>query len=162
MKKIFFLGFLIFFIQLNSFSQNQDLAKEKMPPKYSLQNLQQASLEDLELYLIKAKKLKKTGARLSIGGPITAVAGFAMFSASWSGNFGGSGTAGAGLIMFLGGAGVTVVGLPILITGSSRVNRINKIKATTYNGIRMDIIPNHLYNSTTQDYYPGVTLRLTF
>ena len=129
---------------------------------YSKQNLEKASLKELDYCLIRAKKLKKTGVILSVGGPVSAVTGLLMFNASWAGNFGGSGTAGLGLIMFLGGTGVTVVGLPILITGSSRVKKINDAKSITFNDIQMDLAPCSIYNYASQNYQSGIALRIRF
>ena len=129
---------------------------------YSQQNLRQATAEELNQLLVKAEKTKKTGAILSIGGPITSVAGLAMFSASWAGNFGGSFTAGAGLIMFFGGIGATVVGLPILITGSSRIKRIKDLKANSSGAINIELVPCRFTNLLAQSSQPGVSIRIRF
>ena len=107
--------------KLHDFTLGTSYIKSKVKiPQYSIENIQNASLKDLELYLVKAQKLKKTGGILSIVGPVTAITGTLLVS-----NMNTSSSFGLGLIMFLGGIGVTVVGLPILITGSSRVKRIN-------------------------------------
>lgn len=151
MKKIIII-LILFFSALVSQAQN----------KYSQENLEQASVTQLNNYLAKAKKLKKTGGILSIGGPVSAVTGLVMFNASWAGNFGGSFTAGLGLIMFLGGTGLTAVGLPIWITGSCRVSKINNIKSTAYNGLRIDLVPSNQYNYMTQNYQPDISLRIRF
>jgi len=148
--------------KLHDFAPGTSYIKSKVKiPQYSIENIQNASLKNLELYLVKAQKLKKTGAVLSITGPISAILGILMFNASWAGNFGGPGTAGLGFVMFLGGTGVTLVGLPILITGSSRIRRINKVKESA-NGLSLDIAPCSQFNLATQNHQLGVTLRIRF
>ena len=144
--------------KLHDFTLGTSYIKSKVKiPQYSIENIQNASLKDLELYLVKAQKLKKTGGILSIVGPVTAITGTLLVS-----NMNTSSSFGLGLIMFLGGIGVTVVGLPILITGSSRVKRINNIKSTAYNGLRIDLVPGNQYNYMTQNHQPGISLRISF
>ena len=129
---------------------------------YSYQNLNQASVEELSNYLQKAEKLKKTGTIFVIGGPISSIAGIAMFSASWAGSFGNSFTAGTGLIMFLGGIGLTAVGIPVAITGSSRIKKINSIKNTAFNTVNFNLQPCAHYHALTQNYNPGISLKINF
>lgn len=131
-------------------------------PNYTPQNMQSSSLEELELYLIKAKKIKKNGAVLSIAGPLSAAIGFWMFSASWSGSFGNGFTAGLGSVLFLVGSGATIVGIPILLTGSSRVKKIERIKNSKNTGIFIELTPCSFQNNLVQNYQPGVTLRIRF
>jgi len=148
MKNNISLILLFVFCTIASYSQSQ----------YSQQNPEQPSFE--ELYLIKAKKLKKTGAILSLAGSSAAVAGYAMFSASWAGNFGGGFTAGAGLIMFIVGIPVTAIGLPILITNSSRVTRITRI--INKNPVSLELAPCSFQHYLSQNYQMGATLRIRF
>jgi len=126
---------------------------------YSQENLEKASLQDLNFSLEKAKKLKKNGRNLSIAGPIIFGAGFGLGTAAWSG--GTEGMWQIGLGMMVAGPIITLIGLPILFTGSSRVKRINEIKHTG-DGVRIDLSPSGIYNCATQNYQPGITLRLRF
>ena len=82
---------------------------------YSVENLEQASQEDLNTYLDKALKLKKTGKYLSIGGPITAAAGFGLTAATFGEP--GFGEEIVSLFLIIGVAGLIapVVGLKLTI-----------------------------------------------
>ncbi len=153
MKKITVIGLLCFLFEFTC--QGQNLYSQH-------KNLEQASVEELNTYLIKAKKLKKTGAILSIGGPITSIVGYALFSSAWSGNFGGSFTAGAGIIMLIVGIPVTVIGLPILIIGSSRVGRINSIIDNASNKVLIEIAPCHFHNYMAQNSQAGIKFMIRF
>jgi hypothetical protein len=64
--------------------------------------------------------------------------------------------------LLLAGLVTTIVGVPILITGSTRVNRINGIKKSHSNELSLDIAPCNLYNPLNHNYKPGITLRLKF
>ena len=104
--------------------------------------------------------MKKNGKNLSIAGPLIFGAGYGLGAAAWSG-----GTAGMwqiGLGMMAAGPIITLIGLPMLITGSSRVKRINEIKHTNNARITIDFAPSGIYNCATQKYQPGITLRLRF
>jgi hypothetical protein len=128
--------------------------------KYSKQSLEQLSREELGLYLEKAQKQKKTGAILSIAGPGTAVLGILLASYAY-----GSGTEGqffVGLLMMGIGPIATAVGLPVLITGSSRVKRINEIKSTSFHGVSMELAPCIINNYQSHNQHPGVKLRIRF
>jgi len=70
MRIISLLLFMFFWV---SISQAQSV--------YSKQNLRHASQEEIKLYLGKSNKLKKSGAILSIAGPVTALVGFALGAA---------------------------------------------------------------------------------
>ena len=118
------------------------------------------SREDLELYLEKAQKQKKAGAILSIAGPVTAVSGLLLASLAY-----GSGTArqfSVGLFMMGIGPVATVVGLPLLITGSARVKRIDGIRSGLFNGVSMELAPCVINNYQLHTQQPGVTLRIRF
>lgn len=150
MKKKLTIG--LFLIILAFTSQAQKL--------YSKENLEKASIEDLSLYLEKAQKLKKTGVTLSIAGPVIFILGYGLGTATWSGGTSGMWTIGLGMLII--GPIVTLVGLPMLFAGSSRIKRINAIKSTAFNGIKMDLAPSGIYNYATQNYQPGITLRIRF
>ena len=65
-------------------------------------------------------------------------------------------------IVGIAGLGTMAVGIPMIITGKKRVTRINTINSTVYNGIYIDLKPRAHYNFITQNYQPGVTLRISF
>ena len=67
-----------------------------------------------------------------------------------------------GFIGGLAGLGTMAVGIPMNVTGKKRVERINTIKNTAYDGIKIDLKPCAQYNLATQNYQPGVTLRISF
>ena len=151
MKKITFISLLLFLFAFAGQSQKI----------YSVENLEQASQEDLNIYLEKSQKLKKTGGFLSIAGPSSFITGAVLFSAGWNNEW-DEDIMYVLYFMALGGIGATIVGLPILITGSSRVKKINTIKNTAYDGIKIDLKPCAQYNLATHNYQPGVTLRIRF
>jgi hypothetical protein len=75
MKKIIVTSLLFFLFIAVSFSQGL----------YSRENLEKASSQDLNLYLTKAGKLKKTGGILLISAPISGIIGAVLWSNAWSG-----------------------------------------------------------------------------
>ncbi len=126
---------------------------------YSQENLQNSTQENLTIYLEKAHKLKRRGGIISIVGPVTSLAGIGLAIAAYSGGTGGEFA--AGTLMFLGGIITTAVGLPVLIIGSIRVNKVeNALKTPT--GASLNIAPNFVFNNKTQNIHPGVTLRIRF
>ena len=156
MKKILAIGLIIIMTAFASNAQNI----------YSKQNLEKVSQEDLNLYLNKAKKTRKTGTIMTIVGPIAFVGGGALSWDAFGGNdpYGGGSEAelATGVILMLGGMVSTVVGLPLLITGSSRVKKINRIKNTKFNGVTMEFTPCNFYNYQAQNHQLGLTLRMRF
>ncbi len=129
---------------------------------YSIENLQKLSTEELDVYYNKAFDLQKTGKILSIAGTVSAFTGVLLFDAAWSGSMGDEGTAALGGLMLLGGMGATIIGLPKLITGSSRLKRINDIISIADNNIKLDLKPSAQYNLATQNFQPAVTLCIGF
>ena len=156
MKRVFFIGLL--FMLLALICQSQGV--------YSKQNLEKATPEDLNLYMRKAKKTKTAGTILTIVGPIAFVGGGALSYDAFGGNdpYGGGSEAelATGVILMLGGMVSTVVGLPLLITGSSRVKKINRIKNAKFNGVTMEFAPCNFYNYQAQNHQLGLTLRVKF
>lgn len=153
MKKILFIGALCILFEFTAQGQNL----------YSMQNLQQSSPENLRTYLTFAKKQKKTGGTLMTTGAITAVGGIVLASAAydddeWIGINTGSIIGGW---MFLLGTGTAIVGLPIRITGSTRIKKINSI-INNSSGASLEIAPCGLQNSLTQNIQPGIRLRMRF
>lgn len=129
---------------------------------YSRKYIRTASPIELKKNFIKARKLKKAGTIMSITGTLTSVAGIRIAIASYYGSFGGSFTYGAGLVMILGGIASTAVGIPILIIGSSRVNRINEVLVDSSDQIKFDLMPTAQFNQSTLNCQPALTLRITF
>lgn len=131
----------------------QPVYPKKFPDKMILKN---ATNEDLDFYLAKARKTKKKGTVMSIVGPVTAIAGGLLAATSFIDESGFV----FGTLLFLGGTGTTVVGIPILITGSSRVKNISKIKESK--GITMELAPGGYYNFQANSYQPGLSLRIRY
>jgi hypothetical protein len=146
MKKIILSGFIFVLFTLGL--QAQGL--------YSDKNLEQSSPEQLDLYLQKAQKVKDTGSIISIVGTASIVIGTGLILSNREA------AAYTGIYMFMAGAMIDFVGLPIFFTGSSRVNRINDIRKTSVHGAKMDLTLSSLYNSTTHYPSPALTLRVRF
>jgi hypothetical protein len=109
---------------------------------------------------MKAHKLKKTGGLLSIAGPVTAIAGIGLVSASLNG--GSEGMYSLGLGMMLVGTGATIVGLPLLLTGSSRVNNVKKAISASLGVASIAPAPFSLHNYKNQNLQPGLRLSIIF
>lgn len=122
---------------------------------YSTENLESSSQENLELYLGKAQKLKKTGSVLSIAGSVSAVTGFILAGA-------GESTFPLGFGMLLAGSGVTLVGLPVLITGSSRVKRVTHTINTRQTTSQLRLVPVSFYEYSNNQLQLGLKLCLKF
>jgi hypothetical protein len=144
-KKVSFVALLILVFAMTG--QGQGL--------YSKQNLEKASTEDLTLSLTKAHNLKKTGVVISILGSSAVMSGIVLM-------FAGESTAYFGFGVFFGGLGCTAIGIPILLTGSSRVKKISKVWNDKYNAVRIELVPSSLYNYQTQNIQPGISLRIRF
>ena len=127
---------------------------------YSKENLTKASSEDLNLYYEKAKKIKKTGGVLTVAGPLSAITAALLIGPIYSGGSGFLWMMDVGL--FFAGIGATVIGIPTLITGHSRVKNIEAIKYAMNDGFKIDIVPSGIYNYASQNYQPGITLRIRF
>lgn len=155
MKKILFIGLFLILLAFNCQAQSV----------YSKQNLEKATQQDLNRYMSKAKKTRTAGAILSITGPIMGVTGGIIMNNNLDGFFGGTSNVtlvntGAGLLIT--GICATLVGLPLLINGSSRVKRIKEITNTAFNGVRLDLAPCNFYSYQTHSHQFGVTLRVSF
>lgn len=149
MKKITVIGLLLILFAFASHAQGI----------YSKQKLEKASREDLNLYLKFAKKKQKTGVIMTIVGPLACVGGTALVAHAYGG--GTVSELAAGSIIFLGGLVTTAVGIPILITGSVRKNKVKKaINANV--GLSLNGTPDFLFNNITQNPYPVVSLRIRF
>ena len=127
---------------------------------YSLDYLQNASVEELKYYHYKALKQKKTGQIMLITDPPVVIASSVLIS-NYSGRYDDFGFAMIGGLL-LAGIGTTLIGLPILITGSSRVNIVNEIIANASESVSIEIAPYSFHNYITQNNQHGLTLRIRF
>lgn len=129
---------------------------------YSLENLQQATPDVVSTYLTFAKKQKKTGSLIIKTGLITVGAGIIVAAASydnddWIGINTGT-IIGAWMVIL--GAETTLVGLPIHISGSSRVKRITGIMNN--NQLSLELAPCMFQNYLSKNDQTGATLRIRF
>ena len=150
MKRIAVTGLLFFLVLSVSLSQG----------KYSKENLAKASLEDLNLYLEQARKLKKSGGFLSIAGPVAMVIGIAAAGAAWSGGTEGSYKFGVGMIFV--GTASTLAGLPMLAVGSSRVKNVKNAISASGGVSSIQVAPCSFYNYTAGKIQPGIRLMIIF
>jgi len=133
----------------------QPVFPKKFPDK---KGLEKSTQDELNHYMGMAKKTRKTGFTMLIAGTASATIGILIFENSSI--LSDDGGFAAGFLMSLAGIGTTIVGIPILITGSSRVKNINKIKKSR--GMTMEFIPGGYYNHQAQNYQPGAALRIRF
>jgi hypothetical protein len=89
MKKISTLALLIILFAFDCQAQSS----------YSRQNLEQATPAELDISLVKAKKLKKTGGVLLIAAPVSFTTGILLASHAWNGGTQGEWQLGATLIL---------------------------------------------------------------
>ena len=133
---------------------------------YSKQNLEKATQEDLNVYLQKAKKTRTIGLKLSITGTLMVVSGFSIANNTWGGWgwFGETNDSlwGTGVIVAITGISATLVGLPLLIEGSTRVKRIKEIQNTAFNGVEFDLAPCIFYNPQPNNHPVGITIKVSF
>jgi len=147
-----FISFTALFIVLLAFTGNAQGV-------YSKESLAKDSLTVLNFHLEKAHKLKKTGVILSIAGPVGFMIGTVIAVASYAGGTEGGFIAGSFLVV--GGIITTAVGIPILITGSTRVNKV-KTAINNHQGASLNLAPAFVYNNINQSLYPGVKLSFRF
>ena len=142
MKKLHIIGLLLLVFLISAEAQKV----------YSVENLEQSSLEDLQLYLGKARSLKKTGSFLSIAGPTMALTGLLLSGkeSNFPVAFG----------MLLAGSGITLIGLPILATGSSRIKRVNAAIDSRQSSARLILGPGCFYNYERNILQAGISLRM--
>lgn len=127
---------------------------------YSDKNLQSLSKKDLNTYLVHSQKLKKTGAIITITGASLSAAGLIVGTIFGTNEFLGTGVM-TGAYMFVFGIGGIITGIPILITGSSRVKKIYNAMYPN-GGISFEIVPFRLYNSLDNYNQIGITFRMNF
>jgi hypothetical protein len=146
MNKFYFLVLLIILVAFDCQAQSV----------YSRQNLKQSTTAELDLYLVKAKKLKKTGGIITLAGSSTLLTGVVLMAIDRESAFY------AGFFMSFAGLSASAIGLPILFTGSSRVNKISEVWNTKYNTTPISLAPCSIYNYQTRNLKPGISLRIRF
>jgi ABC-type uncharacterized transport system permease subunit len=162
MNKILIHGFLMlipFFISAQNkigtshITQN---AYQNSAKTYSLENLQHASIQELEYYQFKAEKLSTFGTIATIFGGL--VLGTALLIDD-------SGDIEETMIVILTGTSgliTMVIGIPMIITGKKRIKRINSIKNHASIDFGINIQPCVQYNMVTQNCQSGMSVRITF
>lgn len=129
--------------------------KNNYPKKYpGKQYLTNASPDELNFYMARAKKVKKTGGVITLAGGSLFAAGLVLIAT----NTEASGY--TGMWMGLLGTGTTLIGLPVLITGKTRMNSIEKIKKSK--GITFELLPNGNFDFHAKKYQPGLTFKVRF
>ncbi len=126
---------------------------------YSLENLQRVSQEELDIYMNKALNLQKSGKTVRIVG--TVVFGTSAFILIGFGSHMGF----EGFIYVysgLAGLAIMTTGITMNVTGKKRVERINMVKNTAFNDIRIDLQPCAQYNLASHHYQPGISLKIKF
>jgi hypothetical protein len=146
MKKFTIVALLLFLFAI----------EDKAQGLYSQKNLEKVSSEDLSLYLTKAQKLKKTGGVITIVGSSILVVGGVFIATDRETAFY------TGFYCGFAGLGITAIGLPIHLTGSSRVRKVSKLLKTKHNTTLIDLVPCSLCNYQTQHILPGISLRMKF
>ena len=114
-------------------------------------------IQPINVSLNKAFGLKKNGKTVTAIGGAGMGAGVIILLLSE-----GLGGVAAGGGVFIVGLGTMGVGITMNITGKKRIERINVIRNTAYNGISIEIEPCTHYNFINQDYQPGIKFRIRF
>ena len=95
---------------------------------------------------------------MSVAGPVAFGVGYAVFSTNYdTSNY--TNTDIGGYIM-LAGLVTTAVGVPSLITGSSRVRKITEIMEAKK--VSIELAPYNFYNQPAQNIQPGIALKMKF
>ena len=115
--------------------------------------LDNASQEQLNLYLKKAERTKITGAILFVCGGVSFIAGSTLLKEKDLGND-------FYAAMFLAGIPMALAGIPTYIIGESRVTNIKAIKKSK--AIAFEIVPYYDNISLTRNNHSGLIVRLTF
>lgn len=150
MKKLFIISLLLLSFVLTSQAQK----------RYSLENLEKLSQEELDLYLEKALKKNKIGKKLVTVSAIS-IGAATIYAILDPFDHELGALVPFGIAVYLGVPAITV-GIPMQIVNKKRVGRINGLKNTGYNGIKIDLKPCAQYNFVSQNYQPGITLRIKF
>lgn len=128
--------------------------------KYSRENLEKSTQDELANYLNEANKLQKSGRTVTIVGgsilvatlPIAAMVGYNDWDA------GGAALIVGGVV----GIGTLAIGIAMISTNKKRIKLINSIRNSRLHGINIDLRPGVQYNFAAQNYQPGIVLRIRF
>jgi len=130
---------------------------------YSINNLQQLSASDLDLYHQKSMNLQRNGEIMAITGGVVGLAGIlagTLISDNSSSNVSLNALTFTSAAIITGGTVATIVGFSLYVTGASRVSRINKIQNTEV--LRLEIMPDTFYCGHIQSCQTGIKLRISF
>ena len=131
--------------------------------KYSLENLETLSQENLDIYLKKAMKLQQSGRSVNLAGAILFGAGAVGITYAIAVNDDSYLIAGAiGFLGVVGGLGTFAVGLPMSMTGKNRVDRIRYVKDKQASSLRLNVRPGVHYDLMAHKYHPGVSIGFMF
>ena len=130
--------------------------------RYSIENLQKLSQEELDVYYNKALKLQHTGRVFNLVGLTTLGTGVAIVIVGTIADADPWALIGVGLITEIIVIPSFVIGVPTNLTGKSRANRIDLIRNTAFRDITFDLMPTAQYNLITQNYQPAITLQIKF
>lgn len=139
MKKMSFIGVLLILTVFSCHAQSV----------FSKQNLKQASQEDLNRYLKEAKNQNTVGKILIIGGVVSIASSFVIVQSDLDT---------AATILGI-GMGATIIGIPLMILGNSRVKKVNKALSE---GVSLEIAPCSFHNYQAYSHQSGVTFRFKF
>lgn len=135
---------------------------------YFKQNLEQASIDELNQYLKRAKDRKRTGFIMMAGGPILTVAGVLLMERNYvqgsvreDGHTGSANGFTAGALLFVGGVASTIVSVPIVMTNFMRTRRIKNV-IMNRSSAEISLSPGLDYNKTMQNLNTDITLRIRF
>jgi hypothetical protein len=151
MKKTLLFGFLFIVFSLAGLAQGV----------YSKENLKKASQEDLDLYLEKAVKTTRTGAIFSVAGSTAFFSALVFISVS-SGSSGSEESFRFGYGLAFAGFCSSAIGLPILLTGSSRIKKVIDAKNTSKGAASIKLNPSAFYNYEAHKFEPGVNFTIRF
>jgi hypothetical protein len=177
MKRIFTIGLLLILCALTGLAQEEipsrtivrqpQVAPSNAVPVtkhiYSKQNLEQASMEDLNQYLRKARIQRNEGFGMVVLGPALCVAGVLFLDASTRNKSKDDKDENVKSgFTFLGlGVACSAMSIPTIISGSARAGKVKKaMKDRT--GAGLNLAPSLVYSDKSRNLSPGITLRVRF
>ena len=129
--------------------------------RYSVENLEKLSQEELNKYLYKAQRLEKEGKIMNIAGGsslgVFYILPIITLPSDWK-----LGNVSITRLSVTAGLALLAVGIPMNSIGKTRLERINTVKSTRYAGIRFELLPDTQYSLVTKNNIPGITFKITF
>lgn len=157
MKKVSIIGLLLILCTFSSLAQ-----------KYSMENLEKTSIDDLNEYLRKAKNNRTIGFAMVIAGPAMCVAGTLLMNENYvqgvrydAGERGSDIGFAAGAIMFLWGFTASVSSVPIIASNSIRIGKIKNV-IINHKLVELNIAPSIQPNYASRNFNSGLTLSAKF